>query len=84
MGCSLEEYGVAHHTEKVDVLVDGVAGNGGEAQLINELAADVDNLALQSTALQRLGAGSLEVLWGSCLVPGRGHESLSGLRSIPS
>jgi predicted lipoprotein len=50
------------HTEQVDVLVDSVASNGREAQLINELAADVDNLALQSTALQGLGAGSLEVL----------------------
>jgi hypothetical protein len=50
------------HTEQVHVLVDGIASNGGEAELLDELAADVDNLALQSTALQGLGAGSLEVL----------------------
>lgn len=56
------EGGKQEHTEKVNVLVDGVASNGREAQLVNELATDVDNLALQGTALQGLGAGSLEVL----------------------
>jgi hypothetical protein len=49
-------------TEKVDVLVDGVASNGGEAELLDELTADVDNLALEGTDLQGLLAGSLEVL----------------------
>lgn len=49
-------------TEQVDVLVDGVASNGGEAKLLDELAADVNNLALESTNLQGLLAGSLEVL----------------------
>lgn len=49
-------------TEKVDVLVDGVASNGGEAELLDELTADIDNLALEGTNLQGLLAGSLEVL----------------------
>jgi hypothetical protein len=49
-------------TEKVDVLVDGIASNGGEAELLDELTADVDNLALEGTDLQGLLAGSLEVL----------------------
>lgn len=49
-------------TEQVDVLVDGVASNGGEAKLLDELAADVSNLALEGTNLQGLLAGSLEVL----------------------
>lgn len=49
-------------TEQVDVLVDGVASNGGEAKLLDELAADVNNLALESTNLHGLLAGSLEVL----------------------
>lgn len=49
-------------TEQVDILVDGVASNGGEAKLLDELAADVNNLALEGTDLQGLLAGSLEVL----------------------
>ena len=49
-------------TEQVDVLIDGIASNGGEAQLLDELAADVNNLALEGTNLQSLLAGSLEVL----------------------
>ena len=49
-------------TEEVDVLVDGVASNGGEAKLLDELAADISNLALESTNLQGLLAGSLKVL----------------------
>lgn len=61
------------HTEQVDVLVNGIASDGGEAKLVNELAANVDNLALKSTTLQGLGAGSLEVLWNYCLV--LDHES---------
>ncbi len=50
------------HTEQVHVLIDGIARNSGEAKLLDELAADVDNLALEGTDLQRLLAGSLEVL----------------------
>lgn len=50
------------HTEQVDVLVDSIAGNGGEAKLLNEFTADVDDLALEGTNLQGLLAGSLEVL----------------------
>lgn len=53
-------------TEKVDVLVDGVASNGGEAKLLDELAADVNDLALEGTDLQGLLAGSLEVLCNGC------------------
>lgn len=49
-------------TEEVDVLVDGVASNSGEAELLNELAADVNNLALECTDVQGLLTGSLEVL----------------------
>lgn len=49
-------------TEQVNTLVDGIASNGGEAKLLDELAADVDNLALEGTDLQSLLAGSLEVL----------------------
>jgi hypothetical protein len=49
-------------TEKVDVLVDGVAGNCGEAKLLDELATDIGDLALEGTDLQGLLAGSLEVL----------------------
>jgi hypothetical protein len=49
-------------TEKVHVLVDSIASNGGEAELLDELAADVDNLALESTDLQGLLTGSLKVL----------------------
>lgn len=52
------------HTEQVDVLVDSVASNGGEAKLLNEFAADINNLALEGTDLQGLLAGSLEVLYG--------------------
>lgn len=50
------------HTEQVHVLVDGIASNSGEAKLLDELAADVDNLALEGTDLQGLLAGSLKVL----------------------
>jgi hypothetical protein len=49
-------------TKEVHVLVDGIASNGGEAKLLDELAADVGNLALEGTDLQGLLAGSLEVL----------------------
>jgi len=49
-------------TEKVHILVDGIASNSGEAELLDELAADVGNLALEGTDLQGLLAGSLEVL----------------------
>jgi hypothetical protein len=59
MGGSQLEVG---RTEKVHVLVDSIASNGGEAELLDELAADVDNLALESTDLQGLLTGSLKVL----------------------
>jgi hypothetical protein len=49
-------------TKQVDILVDGIASNGGEAKLLDELAADVNNLALEGTDLQGLLAGSLKVL----------------------
>lgn len=53
---------VYEHTEQVHVLVDSIASNSGEAELLDELATDVNNLALEGTDLQGLLAGSLEVL----------------------
>ena len=50
------------YTQKVDVLVDGVALDGGEAEGLNELLAEILNVDLGSTNLQGLGLGSLEVL----------------------
>jgi hypothetical protein len=50
-------------TEQVHILVDGIASNGGEAELLNELTTDVDDLALQGTDGEGLLAGSLEVLF---------------------
>jgi hypothetical protein len=52
-------------SQKVDVLVDSVAGNGGEAELLNELPAEVGNLALDGTELQGLLPDSVKVLWTS-------------------
>jgi hypothetical protein len=67
-------------TEQVDVLVNSVASNGGEAELLNELAADVDDLALQGTDGEGLLAGSLEVLCGNTLVS---HCGVAGVRLQP-
>ena len=59
------------HTKQVNVLVDSVASNGREAELLNELAAQINDLALESTDLHGLLAGSLEVLCGGHLVMSR-------------
>lgn len=59
------------HTQKVDVLVDGVALHGGPAQLLNELLAEILNVALLGTNLQRLLASSVKVL----LLADVGHEA---------
>ena len=52
-------------------LVDGVASNGREAELLDELLADVLDVALAGTDLQGLLLGSLEVL----LLTNIGHEA---------
>ena len=52
-------------------LVDGVASNGREAELLDELFPDVLDVALAGTDLQGLLLGSLEVL----LLANIGHES---------
>jgi hypothetical protein len=52
-------------------LVDGIASNGREAQLLNELLPAVLDVALGSTDLQGLLLGSLEVL----LLANIGHEA---------
>jgi len=58
-------------TEQVHVLIDGIASNGGEAELLDEFTADVDDLTLQGTDGKRLLAGSFEVLYGKSLVSNR-------------
>ena len=52
-------------------LVDGVASNGREAELLDELLPDVLDVALAGTDLQGLLLGSLEVL----LLTNVGHEA---------
>ena len=52
-------------------LVDGVASNGREAELLDELLPDVLDVALAGTDLQGLLLGSLEVL----LLTNIGHEA---------
>jgi len=52
-------------------LVDGVASNGREAELLNELLPDILDVALAGTDLQGLLLGSLEVL----LLTNIGHEA---------
>lgn len=52
-------------------LVDGVASNGREAELLDELLPDVLDVALAGTDLQGLLLGSLEVL----LLANIGHEA---------
>lgn len=49
-------------TEKVDVLVDGIALNSWEAELFNELLSQVLNVDSNGSNLQCLLLGSLEVL----------------------
>lgn len=65
------ETGSLWRTEQVYVLVDGIAGNGREAELLNKFTADVDDLALEGTDLQGLHASSLEVLCEKRLVTAR-------------
>ena len=72
------------HTEKVDVFVDSIAGNCGEAELINELATNVNDFALQSTALQSLGASSLEVLCNYLVIKFPIASRGAGMKSVPS
>ena len=52
-------------------LVDGIASNGREAQLLNELLPAVLDVALAGTDLQGLLLGSLKVL----LLTNIGHEA---------
>ena len=52
-------------------LVDSVASNGREAELLDELLPDILDVALASTDLQGLLLGSLEVL----LLSNIGHEA---------
>jgi hypothetical protein len=59
------------HTQEVDVLVDGVALDSGPAQLLDELLAEILNVALLSTNLEGLLAGSVKVL----LLTDVGHEA---------
>ena len=57
--------GQPQHTQQVHILVDSVAGNGGEAELLDEFTAHINNLTLEGTDLHGLLARGLEVL---CLV----------------
>jgi hypothetical protein len=59
------------HTQKVDVLVDGIALDSRPAQLLDELLAEILNVALLSTNLEGLFAGSVKVL----LLTDVGHEA---------
>jgi hypothetical protein len=52
-------------------LIDSVASNGREAELLNELLPDVLNVALAGTDLQSFLLSSLEVL----LLTNIGHEA---------
>lgn len=58
-------------TQEVDVLVDGVALDSRPAQLLDELLAEILNVALLGTNLEGLLAGSVEVL----LLTNVGHEA---------
>ncbi len=49
-------------TQKVNILIDGVTLDGWEAQLLNELALQVFDVACNSSDLQSLGLCSLEIL----------------------
>lgn len=50
-------------TQEVDVLVDGIALNSGVAELLDKLLPQVLDVACDSTNLQCLCLGSLEVLY---------------------
>lgn len=58
-------------TQKVNVLVDGVALDSRPAQLLDELLAEILNVALLGTNLEGLLAGSVKVL----LLTDVGHEA---------
>lgn len=58
-------------TQEVDVLVDGVALDSRPAQLLDELLAEILNVALLGTNLEGLLAGSVKVL----LLTNVGHEA---------
>ena len=59
------------YTQKVDVLVDGIALDSGPAELLDELLAEILNVALLGTNLEGLLAGSIKVL----LLANIGHEA---------
>jgi hypothetical protein len=59
------------HTQEVDVLVDGVALDSRPAQLLDELLAEILNVALLGTNLEGLLASSVKVL----LLTDVGHEA---------
>jgi hypothetical protein len=58
--------------KQVDVLVNGVAWYGLEAELFDELVVEILDVALLRTDLQGLLAGCLEVLF----LADRGHKAL--------
>jgi len=49
-------------TQKVDILVDGIALNSREAEFLNKFPSEILNVASRSSNLQCLGLGSFEVL----------------------
>lgn len=53
---------MSRRTEKVHILVDGVALHSGPAELLNKLLSQILNVALLSTNLEGLFLGSLKVL----------------------
>lgn len=58
-------------TEEVDVLVDGIALDSWEAELLNKLALQVLNVASNSSNLQCLGLSSFEVLCPTSVSAGK-------------
>jgi hypothetical protein len=63
--------GIFTRTINATDLVDGIASNGREAQLLDEFLPAVLDIALAGTDLQGLLLGSLEVL----LLTNIGHEA---------
>jgi len=57
--------------EEVDVFVNGIALDGGEAELLDKLLTEIDNVYGACTNLEGLLFGSLEVL----LLADVGHEA---------
>lgn len=51
------------YTKEVDVLVDSIALNGRKAKLLDELAAQILNVDLFGTNLERFLLGSSEILF---------------------